>query len=133
MFNRIVLAVDGTDASRSAARVAGDVAQKDAAEVVVLHVRDLYGLAVPGTSGEVDTFLRDVVDDLRTRGLHARLDVQDASHGHVGDAIADAAREEAADLVVMGSRRRPGPPAVLLGSVSRRVLSLAPCPVLVVH
>ncbi|HEY8553933.1 MAG TPA: universal stress protein [Burkholderiales bacterium] len=37
-----------------------------------------------------------------------------------------------ADLIVMGKRHRPGASELLLGSVARRVLSAAPCDVLVV-
>lgn len=49
------------------------------------------------------------------------------------EAIAECAREERADLVVIGSRSRPGVRHFFLGSVAERVLRLAPCPVLVVH
>jgi nucleotide-binding universal stress UspA family protein len=47
-------------------------------------------------------------------------------------AIADLAREIAADLVVIGTRGHTGLKHVLLGSVAERTLRLAPCPVLTV-
>lgn len=49
------------------------------------------------------------------------------------EAISEYAREEGADLIVIGSRSRPGVRHFFLGSVAERVLRLAPCPVLVVH
>lgn len=40
MFDKIVLGVDGSDSSSSAADVAKELASKMAAEVVVVHVRE---------------------------------------------------------------------------------------------
>lgn len=50
----------------------------------------------------------------------------------VGEAIAQAASEYDADLIVMRSRRRPHR-AALLGSTAESVCRTAPCPVLVMH
>jgi nucleotide-binding universal stress UspA family protein len=47
-------------------------------------------------------------------------------------AIAEVAREERSDLVVMGTRGHTALAGVLLGSVTQRLLHIAPCPVLVV-
>jgi nucleotide-binding universal stress UspA family protein len=50
----------------------------------------------------------------------------------VGEAIAQTASEQAIDLIVMRSRRRPHRAAVL-GSTAESVCRTAPCPVLVTH
>jgi nucleotide-binding universal stress UspA family protein len=47
--------------------------------------------------------------------------------------IVAAAREEQADLVVIGTHGRGGVDRFLLGSVADRVIRLAPCPVLAVR
>ena len=47
--------------------------------------------------------------------------------------IVAAAREEGADLVVIGTHGRGGVDRLLLGSVADRVIRLAPCPVLAVR
>jgi nucleotide-binding universal stress UspA family protein len=52
-------------------------------------------------------------------------------HGHAGSAIVDDAREMAADLIVVGNRGHGTIESMLLGSVSRHVVSHAPCSVLV--
>ena len=50
----------------------------------------------------------------------------------VGEAIARAAAEHAADIIVMRSRRRPHR-AAILGSTAESVCRTAPCPVFVTH
>ena len=48
------------------------------------------------------------------------------------EAIANAAKETGADLVVMGTRGLSGLKHILLGSVAERTIRIAPCPVLTV-
>lgn len=51
--------------------------------------------------------------------------------GQPAEAVAELAREQKADLIVMSTHGRSGLSHVLLGSVAERLLALAPCPVLV--
>ena len=53
--------------------------------------------------------------------------------GDPAPSIAGAARDWAADLVVIGSHGREGVDRVLLGSVAEGVARRAPCPVLIVR
>jgi nucleotide-binding universal stress UspA family protein len=53
--------------------------------------------------------------------------------GNAADAIVEAAAEEKADLIVMGTHGRGGLSRVLLGSVAEHVLRKAACPVLTVR
>jgi nucleotide-binding universal stress UspA family protein len=46
--------------------------------------------------------------------------------------IAELARRSQADMIVMGTRGRGQVAGLLLGSVTQRLLHLAPCPVLAV-
>ncbi len=54
------------------------------------------------------------------------------SAGDIESAILDYAKENAADLIVMGTHGRSGVPHFLVGSVAERVVRVAPCPVLTV-
>ncbi|OPX38427.1 MAG: hypothetical protein B1H13_11325 [Desulfobacteraceae bacterium 4484_190.3] len=53
--------------------------------------------------------------------------------GSPGNMIAEAARIENCDMIIMGSRGRSDFEGLLLGSVTHRVLQAAECPVLVVR
>jgi nucleotide-binding universal stress UspA family protein len=54
-------------------------------------------------------------------------------HGVPFQQILDRARDQEADLILMGTQGRTGLHHVFLGSVAEKVVRLAPCPVLVVH
>jgi nucleotide-binding universal stress UspA family protein len=54
-------------------------------------------------------------------------------HGDPADVIVEEANDVSADLIIVGTGGRSAPARSLLGSVSTRVLHLAPCDVLVVR
>lgn len=53
--------------------------------------------------------------------------------GSVAHKIVEFARQQAADLIVMGTHGRTGVKRLLMGSVAEEVLRRAPCPVLVMR
>lgn len=59
--------------------------------------------------------------------------VHDVRMGDPGGAIAEAAKELGADLIVIPSHGRTGIARMFLGSVAERVIRLAHCPVLVLR
>ena len=73
--------------------------------------------------------LRTLVPSLSAAGLAVTTRVV---RGDARGAIVDAAREESADLVVVGSHGRTGLQRMMLGSVAAHVVAHAPCSVLVV-
>ncbi|MBX6377308.1 MAG: universal stress protein [Clostridia bacterium] len=135
---RILVAVDGSEASRRAAATARRLcAGVEKAEVVVLHVFERPPWREGGDWLEgVEEALRAGVEkamDAAVRELEGGAEV--VTMYTVGDPaaqIVQVAAESGADLIVVGHRGlgRLGLP---LGSVSEKVVRSAGCPVLVVR
>lgn len=119
----MLVAVDESEASTRAVRVAGQIAAALGARVSVLHV---------GHGGEHEAEAPDRLaqSELAALGVAARVEVRG---GDVADEILAAARSLLADLLVMGSRGRSQLAGLLLGSVSQEVVARASCPVLLVR
>ena len=134
---RVLLATDGSPHSRRALEKTAELARATKAEVKVLVVssmvfmRPIYGadrdLLVPSNeeSGEI---LLEAYSYLRRRGV-----VPQTLHrvGTPADTILSVAREIEADLIVLGSHGRSSLQRYLLGSVSQKVLTHAPCSILI--
>lgn len=142
MFKKIILALDGSENAEHALELTAKLASSSAAAVVIVHVYEpvpyLLG-ANPLTyenrikehiawSGQ---FLKEAHDKLLKQELK-EVNYQ-ILQGSPAIAIANAALEHNADLIVMGSRGLTPMTGLLLGSVSKRVIGIASCPVLVVQ
>jgi nucleotide-binding universal stress UspA family protein len=137
MFDRIVVAVDGSECSMRAADVAGDFAAEFGSEVIVAHLAELHatwGVAIESeTSREAADLADAAVRRLKDRGISARAEIRTCVRGAVAHSIAEIAEDEGADLLVTGSRGLGDVSGLLLGSVAHRVLHLVHVPVLVVR
>jgi universal stress protein A len=143
-FRRVLFATDFSEASRRAFEEAIELSKDNGAELVIAHAyqpsnllpTDIY--LVPAVYEELDTKLREnaqkkletLVQEARRGGVQARWLVLS---GAPDEAIAEAARENAADLVIVGTHGRAGAARFFLGSVASRVIATAPCPVLTVR
>jgi nucleotide-binding universal stress UspA family protein len=136
MFEKIVLAVDGSDHSRKAVPIAADVARKSDGEVVVVHVRehmvDLGGTWEQESLSRATAIVDEACKVLQEAGVTARSSVRRslAGSGRIAQEIIEAADEEDASLIVMGSRGVSNIRSLLLGSVAHKVLQLSSQPVL---
>jgi nucleotide-binding universal stress UspA family protein len=120
---RVLVAVDGSEASTRAVRIAGQIAGALRALVSVLHVSK-------AGEHEADAPDRRAQSELAALGVVARIEVR---AGDAADEILAATRSLPADLLVMGSRGRSQLAGLLLGSVSQDVVARASCPVLLVR
>lgn len=127
----VLVAVDGSATSDETAAEAGDVAQRFAADVVVLHVRVVMaaeGAAVVEPVEEARAVVGRAVAALQARGLRATGETLiDRS---VAAGIVSAVDRHGADLVVLGSRRPSDIGGLLLGSVAHEAVHRLRCPVL---
>jgi nucleotide-binding universal stress UspA family protein len=138
MFERILLAVDGSQQSSHATEAAAELAGRLGSEVRVLHVRELqtHGRAGPlplETPGDAADLVNSVVTDLLGRGVKASGEAYAVLLGGVAPHIIATAKEFGAGLIVMGTRGMTDFAALLVGSVAHKVIHHAECPVLVIR
>jgi len=137
MFDRILLAIDGSEHSLKAVPVAGDLARRYQGEVLVLHVREheiSWGADIDiETADEARNLVDGVVRDLKDAGTNVRGEVVRVALGQTPRAILDVAQEEGVGLIVMGTRGLSDWGRLLMGSVAHKVVHLAEVPVLVVR
>jgi nucleotide-binding universal stress UspA family protein len=139
-IRRICYATDFSPAARAAWSWVVAIAMAAGAEVDLVHVtfepvadRHMSG----ETIGRIAQLLHDqgrveVEHFLEGTPLPRRLVHVHLPHGVPGEQIVHRARQESADLVVMGTHGWSGAIRWMLGSVAHDVIQTAPCPVLTV-
>ena len=143
MYQDILLSTGGEVASDRATDHAIELAAHHGATLHVLFVVDSdvydaysgdeYVDEREGPEHGLEELGEDAVSAVAERARAAGVDVETrVRHGRPPEAIVEFGREIGADLVVMGTRRRPEEYRSLLGSVTDRVLRLAEMPVTVV-
>jgi nucleotide-binding universal stress UspA family protein len=140
MFKTIVLGLDGSEYADHALRVAQGLALEDGARLEVVHVREII---VPGkgaigpptrrvTEGELEAKVRRQVAELSGAGIETRLHHITDLAGSPAKDIAAVADETGADLIAVGTRGLGLVVGLIVGSVTHRLLQVAPCSVLAV-
>jgi nucleotide-binding universal stress UspA family protein len=147
MYNRILVAVDGSDTSNLALGEAIRLAEEQGAALRLVHVVDetpiyltadaMYALA------DFQTAIREAGKKVLTAsaatarqgGVEAetKFIVLDGLTKRICDAINDEAKAWPADLIVIGTHGRRGFNHLLLGSVAESVIRLADKPILVIR
>ena len=119
---RVLVATDRSETAHRAVEWAAEMADRYEAELVVLRV------TLDGSTDELEADLAEYAEPLaeRVRTLVRRAD--DPAQG-----ICQAAREEDADVLVVGSVGMQGRKEFLLGNVPNRVSHNAPCTVVIVN
>ena len=138
-FRKLLVAVDGSEASNRALDAALELAQLAGGSIVALAVEGPLP-AYAATVGEVDEVLREkdaffsrLADDVRVRGNEAGVYVEiDVRPGHAAELISRVAKERAVDLIVLGHKGHFVRDH-LLGSTADRVAEHAECPVMIVR
>jgi nucleotide-binding universal stress UspA family protein len=140
MFEKVLLAVDGSEHSLHSARTAADLARamtsKEIRIVVAYDPIPPY-LGEPNLQFTIDARLEDAQKIMKT-AVDAVGDVPCEIHTELieaspAEAIIDVAATRKSDVIVMGSRGLGTLAGLLLGSTSQKVVSHAPCPVLIVR
>lgn len=136
MYDRLVIAIDGSEEAEHAARRGLELARAFDATVCALHVVEQKALRLTGTADE-KTRLREsgaeILDDVET--LASELDhpvTTTLTDGRPALQISEYADEQDADLIVVGRQGMTGLGKRLLGGVTEQVLHRSQVPVFVV-
>ena len=138
MYERVLVAIDHSQATERVLAAARDLASLSKGEVWVLHLRERevlprVGLVADESPDEASAQVQAAADDLLQAGVKANGEMRNTIYGHVAREIVDDAKEHDADVIVMGSRGRGDLTGLLLGSTAHKVIHLADRPVLVVR
>ncbi|MBI5838906.1 MAG: universal stress protein [Chloroflexi bacterium] len=140
MFKKVLLAVDGSEHALNAARMAANLTRNMKSEelrIVVAYdpIPPYFGEptfqhAVNARLKEAQEILKKAVDVVGTvpAKIHTEL-----IEGDSAEAIINIAETRQSDVIVMGSRGLGMLAGLVLGSTSQKVVSHAPCPVLIVR
>jgi nucleotide-binding universal stress UspA family protein len=154
-FSKILVAMDGSESSKDAARYAIMMAKKNNSELIAIHILTPDGYAYlfdipPSDAGSLEELMNisrhvvmnwidEIKEEEQTNNdgnknmdkVRLKTEVMLATKPIVGE-IVDYAERENIDLIVIGTRGRTGLKKMLLGSVASGVVTYASCPVLVV-
>lgn len=136
MLKTICLALDGSENANAAIPLAAELAEKEGADIVIVHVIEMVagkGGVVPiHVEEEIMPKLEAQAEQLRKRGIETEIEVVHNILGGPAHAIVEIADRHDADLIVSGTRGRNALSSLLLGSVAQRLAQIAGRPTLAV-
>nr|WP_303723659.1 universal stress protein [Methanobrevibacter thaueri] len=140
MYNKILVPTDGSEYAKKAQKHALFLAKVSGAEIVAVSVTEnnfVNGLPLDDEVYQLNQILNErseenlkEFDKLNEDDLKITHVVREGSPAKV---ILEVAKEEAVDLIVMGSSGKSGFDRFIMGSVADKVVNSAKCAVLVVH
>ncbi len=139
MYEKILLATDGSENARRAADEAAGFARELLSHVILVYIIqnppsqsrmvqanfDVHSLLEEDAKSRI----KDIIDIFEQETLPYVLKV---AIGDPATEIIEIAEKEKTDLIVIGSRGLGALKGVFLGSVSQRVTQNAKCPVMIV-
>jgi nucleotide-binding universal stress UspA family protein len=143
MYDRILLATDGTEASTNAESHAIALAAAHDATLNVLYVvdenvytaysGDEYVDESEGPEHGLEETGRETLARIQADAEASDVDVTTTlKHGRPAESIIETAAETDVDVLVLGTKRRPAEYRSLLGSITDKVLRLTARPTVVV-
>lgn len=135
-WNTIVLATDGSRFSKAATERAIDFAKAYGGSLKVISVVDVpteFYAEAPQAVDDLVVKAKEYTAGVKQAAERAGVAVETfIGEAEAYQAINNLAREQKADMIVLGSHGRTGIRRLLMGSVTEKVIGYAVCPVLVV-
>lgn len=134
MWDRLLLAMDQFDSGQTALALAGGLATRSGASIVVLHVRERSPyMQVPPleTLAEARSLVDNAVTTLVRTGIDSHCVLGSAGQHLVARAIVEEAAAWDCDAIILGSTRLRGFRRIGGAGVRERVVRNSPLPVLV--
>lgn len=137
MFKTVIWATDGSDNADRALPYAKELAAEHGGSLVIAHIVQRFASGARGVTWQADeeevvNRIKALAEDLSRAGFNCSLRVVNDIGLQPAHELAAIAADVDADLIVMGTRGYPAIGGLLLGSVTQRLLHIAPCPVLTV-
>ncbi len=141
-MTHILVATDGSESADRAIDFAAGLAKGLGAKLSIVTVGDDFSSddvqRLARSEGDIGEALELISNQIligarqRARRIGVTNIETQAAWGDAAEAIIAAASRIGADTIVVGRRGRGRLAGLLLGSVSQKVVTLAPCPVIVV-
>lgn len=136
IIHSILVAVDGSETSSNAAKMAIDLSKKFGANLIALHIvppnlrfnKEMFDIA--NQNGQ------KIINEVREKAVAKGVDVQTEVISDVisiTKVIVDYAEENDVNLIVLGTRGISGIKRLLLGSTASGVVTYSHCPVMIVR
>lgn len=138
MYERILVATDGSEHAGSAVLSALSLARRFDAElhgIYVLDVSEVPDAVIDDTRPLLSEHGKAALAGVREAGSEMGIEPETTTveaSGPIHEAIIETATDRNSDLIVLGSHGRSGLERVLLGSVAERTIRHAPTPVMTV-
>jgi nucleotide-binding universal stress UspA family protein len=145
MYSRILVPIDGSEASTRGLDEAIELARHLKANVRLVHVVEPYVMVtletMPVTVHQIAEIrrragvelLQDSESKVKNAGIEVDVELIETPGGSTGEYIVNKAREISADLIVCGTHGRRGVRRMLMGSDAEYILRRAHIPVLLVR
>jgi nucleotide-binding universal stress UspA family protein len=138
MFERLLIALDGSEHDRKALNAAKELAKLAEATVRVVHVREgniigRAGFVAREEHDEASKLVDAAVAELAAGGVKATGTLRSSLPNLVALEILEEAEESGASVIIMGTRGVSDLKGLLVGSTTHKVLHLGKLPVLVVR
>jgi len=143
-FNRILCAVDFSETSLEAFRLAAEMAWRFASSLHVLHVIEARPVAPTLMGGDVVGEMAVELEEKATAAMESLVESSasdlegvtvslEVTAGRAFAEILNHARDWSIDLIALGAKGATALEQIVVGSTAERVMKDAPCSVLVVR